>query len=408
MKFGGKSQGLDKPYMPLSREVVMKNLRWFVCMVVVAVMVTPIHALVIRRDQSVEVPTTEVIEDDLIAFGNTVDIKGTVRGNVCAFAQTVNVSGDIGGSLFIGAANANINAKNVQTVWAAGGNVDVAANVARNLMLFGGSLNVNGDAQTGKDLRAYGGNLTVRGIVNGTIKGGVGTFLMAGKSGSIKIKSDKTHIKSTAVITGDFTLESKSEPTIDDGATITGETVVHEVGAEEAKPFFFAVAPILAFLITLIKIVTFIASLVVGILLIAFFRRCVRRVMDTLIREPWKSLGWGFLGIIATPVAVAVLFAILVGYTIGVLGVFIYTAFWYLSSIFVGIVIGEKVIGLFRKDGEISLYLSFIVGMVILFIVGFVPVLNVLVQICTLLFGFGAIILGGWHLLKEMREKELI
>jgi hypothetical protein len=394
--------------MNISKEVVVKNLGLFGCMVVIAVIITPVHALVIRRDQSVEIPATEVIDDDLIAFGNTVDIKGTVTGNVCAFAQTVNVSGDIGGLLFIGAANANINAKNVQTVWAMGGNVDIAANVARNLILLGGSLSVNADAQTGKDLRAYGGNLTVNGVVNGTIKGGVGTFLLAGKSGSIEIKADKTRIKSTAVISGDFHLTSKSKPEIDEGATIRGEMSVREIEPEEAKPFFLAFAPLLAFLAAMIKIIVLISKIIVGILLIALFQKYVRRVMDTLTKQTWKSLGWGFLGVIVVPVAAVVLFVTLIGYPLGVLALFAYSILLYISSIFIGVVVGEKVIQLFRKGGGVSLYFSFIIGMLILFVVSFIPILNFLIRIFVILFGFGATMLATWQLVKDMRKKELV
>ncbi len=397
-----------KPAVSSNREVFMKYLSWIVCIVVFVMLVSPANALIVRRGETVEVAVDEVIDDDLVAFANNVAIKGVVTGNVCAFAQTVNVSGDIGGSLFIGAANSNINARSVQTVWAAGGNLNVSGNVTKNVILAGGSLNIEANAIIGKDLHAYGGNFAADGNVSGAIKGAVGKFVMAGKSSRVKIRADKARIKSTAVISGDFHLTSESKPEIDDGATIGGELSVREIEEEEAKPFFFAVAPLLAFLFGVIKVIIWISKIIVGIMLIALCQKYVRRVMDTFIKQPWKSLGVGFLGFIVIPVAAAVLFATLIGYPLGVLALYIFSILCYVSSIFVAVILGEKVIQIFNKGRDVSLYLSFVVGMFILLVVGFIPVLNFLVRIFVILFGFGMIILATWHLAKDMREKGFV
>ncbi|UCG29371.1 MAG: hypothetical protein JSV53_07565 [candidate division WOR-3 bacterium] len=386
----------------------MKNFSWIVCLLVVAVLASPAHALLVRRGQSVEVSIGEVIEDDLIVFASSVEIKGVVTGNVCAFAQTVNVSGDIGGSLFIGAASSNINASSVQTIWAAGGNLNVSGKVDKNVILAGGSLNVDADAGIGKDLHAYGGNFAVNGEIDGAIKGAVGRFVMAGKSSRVKIRADEARVKSTAVISGDFILTSESQPKIDEGAVITGETTIREIEPEESRQFFFAIAPLFALLFGVIKVIIWVSKIIVGILLIALCRNYVRRVMDTLIKVPWKSLGLGFLGVIVIPVVAVVLFATLIGYPLGLVAVYAYTILLYVSSLFVAVVVGEKVIQLFRKGKEVSLYLSFITGMLILLVVSFIPILNFLVRILVILFGFGSVMLGTWQVLKEMRGKDLI
>jgi hypothetical protein len=130
--------------------------------------------------------------------------------------------------------------------------------------------------------------------------------------------------------------------------------------------------------------------------------------MDTFISKPWLSLGWGFLGFIVIPVAVMILFAVLIGFPIAVFGTYVYTILIYFSSIFVAFVVGEKIIQLFKKEGEISLYVSFIIGIIVLFVLGLIPVLGFIINILVLLFGMGMLLLGSWNLLKEMREKKLI
>ncbi|UCD19413.1 MAG: hypothetical protein JSU64_08375 [candidate division WOR-3 bacterium] len=386
----------------------MKHFSSSMCVLIILVLVVPSSGLVFRRGESVEVAADEVIDDDLIAFGSSVDIKGTVTGNVFVFAPRVDVSGDIGGLLCTGATTANINARSVQTVLVVGGNLRVSGNVRRNVILAGVDLDIDSDAHIGKDLAAYGNLLDVDGEVGGSIKGGVGSFVMAGKSGRVKIKADRTRIKSTAVIAGDFILTSESEPQIDEGATITGEISVREIEPDEKKPFFFAFAPMLAFIYAVAKVIALVGKIIVGILLIALCHAYVRRVMDTLCKAVWKSLGFGFLGIIVIPIIAVILFATLIGYPLGILALFAYAILFYVSSIFVAAVLGEKVIRLFKKGGDVSVYFSFIIGMLILFLVGLIPILNFFVRVFVTLFGFGATMLATWNLAQEMRKKELL
>ncbi len=386
----------------------MKTLRrWTICIFLIAMLVTPGYALVIRSGDEVVIAQDEVIDDDLIVFAQRITINGTVSGDVCAFAQTVTVSGEVGGSLFSGAATITVDAKRVKTVWAAAGNIKISGDVDKNAILAGGSLLIGKDTRIGKDLRAYGGKFTVRGTVDGTITGGVGKFVMAGKSGTVTIAADETEIQAAAEIFGDLIVESEAEPTIIEGATITGETRVEKPTEEEAAAFF-AFAPLLAFFISFIKILIFIAKIIVGIVLIALSKTFVRRIADTLISKPWKSLGWGFLGLIVIPIAAAIFFMILIAFPIAVFGMYVYTILFYLASVFVSLVVGEKVIQLFKKEGEISLYLSFIVGIIVLFVLGLIPILGFIIKLFVILFGAGALLLGTWNLMKESREKKLI
>ena len=372
------------------------------------VFMLPVYALRSRVDESVKVGIDEIIDDDIIMLGQNITVEGTVLGDVYAFGQSVKITGDVGGSVFTGGANVTIDAQSVETVWAAGGSIELLGNVTRNAVLTGGTICVCDAAYIGKDLGVYGGKLSMEGNVVGTLRGSIGKFVLSGKSGRVKVNAEEATLKPSAEILGDFVLTSDNEPVIEEGATIMGEQKVLKPEKKESGQAFAALAPMFAFFFAMIKILVFVAKIIVGILLITLFRRYVRRIMDTLATKTWQSLGWGFLGVIVIPVAIAILFLILVGYPLGIFFTYVYTVLWYLASIFVSLVIGEQVIKLFKKEGDISLYLSFIVGIIILFVIGFIPILNIIVRIFTLLFGFGAVAMGTWFLLKDMREKELL
>ncbi|MGB3340500.1 MAG: hypothetical protein WBB37_03355 [bacterium] len=387
----------------------MKQKNWLVLLISLLLCTTPLFGLVVKSGDDIEIRADEVIDDDIIVLGQNVAIKGTINGNVCAFSQDVEITGDVAGTIFCGGANVNIDAQSVGTIWAGAGNVKINGNIRNNVLVFGGALDIEEDTKIGKDLIIYGGKVKVAGEIAGTVKGGVGTFVMSGKSCCVDIDADKITIKSGALITGDLLVESDQKPIIEDGAEILGETKLKsakEVDVDEKA--IFALAPVIAFFIALFKILVFITKIIVGIVLIAVSRSYVRRLMDTMLSKPWHCLGWGFVGLIVIPVAVIILLSLIIGYPFAILGIYVYTIIFYLASIFAGLVIGEKIIKLFKKEGDVSLYLSFIVGMVVLLVLGFIPILGFIVKIIVLLFGSGMVLLGSWNLIRDIRAKKLI
>jgi len=379
------------------------------CLIIILLLllfVLPAYGLKVRTGQSVGVAEDEVVDDDLVVFAREVNIKGKIVGNVYAFAQRVNIAGEVSGSIFSGAANIDIETRQVNTIVAAGSDIEVSGFITRNVVLFGGLLSINKDAKIEKDLRVYGGQLNVRGVINGEIKGGVDEFNMEGKSGNVNIEAKEVVIMSEAQIAGDLIIKGKKEPVIEDGAKITGKKIF-EPTKREAKAFKGFV-PLIATFVAFMKLIAIIAKIIVGIIIIALSKKFTRRIMDTLITTPWKSLLWGFLGLIAIPVAVVILFIVLIGFPLAIYGLLIYLILFYLCSIFVGLVMGEKIIQLFKKEGAISQYLSFIVGILVLFVLGLIPVFGFIIKIFILLFGAGMLLVGLWNLIKEAKEKELI
>jgi cytoskeletal protein CcmA (bactofilin family) len=384
----------------------VKNIHYIM---LVLLLCLPSYGLVVRTGDDVTIGEGEVVDDDLVVFAQRVNVQGTVRGDIFAFAQNVDIGGTVSGTVFAGAADVEITTERVNSVWAAGSRVEICGRVDHNAIIAGGNLDVCDDARIGKELHAYGGQLDLSGAVAGMTKGGIGTFSMSGSSGGMQLEAGKVTLYSSARVYGDLVVESEEEPDIAEGAVITGETrfEMPEV-SEEVEEAGSALVAAIAFFVAFMRIAIFVAKLVVGIILIAVSYGFVRRMMDTLIEKPWKSLGWGFLGLIVLPVAVVICVVVLIGFPLAVFGIYVYSIITYLASIVVGLVLGEKVIRLFKKKGAISPYLSFIVGIAILFVVSFVPILNVIITLLVMLFGAGALLLGSWQLCKDMRAKKLI
>lgn len=387
----------------------MKKEKRFVLFLLLLICTTPLFGLVVKSGDDIEIKENEVIDDDLIALGQNVTIKGRINGNVCAFSRDVEITGYIAGTIFCGAANVDIDAQSVGTIWAGAGDIEISGDISNNVLVFGGSLDIEEDTKIGKDLVVYGGKVRVAGEIDGSVKGGAGTLVMSGKSCCVDVDADEITIKSGALITGDLIVKSDQKPVIEEGAEILGEMKLKRTEEVEVdKKAVFALAPVIAFFIALFKILVFITKIIVGIVLIALSRIYVRRIMDTMLSKPWHCLGWGFIGLIIIPVAVIILLSLLIGYPFAILGVYVYTIIFYLASIFAALVIGEKIIKLFKKEGDVSLYLSFILGMIVLLVLGFIPILGFIVRIIVLLFGSGMVLFGSWNLVREIKVKKLI
>lgn len=386
----------------------MKHFAWTTAWVMTMLLaVSPVFALTIRSGNNVMIEAGETIDDDVIIVGQSASVQGIVTGDLMAFASDVTVTGTVGGTIIAGAGTVDIDVVGAQSVWIGAGQARLSGNIDKNAVLAGGNLVFGEEGIIGKDLIAYGGKFNVHGSVQGTVKGSVGEFLMNGSSGAVSINAEQASIQSGARVSGDVIIRSETEPFIAEDAVIGGDVQFTQIKDEEKKSAF-ALAPVIAFFITIIKFAVFIAKILVGIVLISISRTYVRRIMNTLTQKPWHSLGWGFIGVIVIPIAIVFLLAILIGYPFAVFGIYVYTILFFLSTIMVGLVLGEQIIRLFKKTGDISMYVSLVLGLVILGIIDFIPVLNFLVKIFVVLFGAGMVLIGTWNLFKDLRTKELI
>ena len=96
---------------------------------------------------------------------------------------------------------------------------------------------------------------------------------------------------------------------------------------------------------------------------------------------------------IVIPVAAAILFVTIVGVPLGIF--LLATFFWilYVSQLSLGIVLGGRIMGMDGKTGW-NLFLAFAAGLLIVYMLTFVPYLRVLIYLASLLFGLGAILMA--------------
>lgn len=245
---------------------------------------------------------------------------------------------------------------------------------------FGDDLTVE-KGETVDDLAVFGGDL----IVKGTVDGDVAVF-----GGDITVHKGGLIDGDAACFGGEITQMA--------GGKISGDKVELNLASGLKNLFHFkylgpiiggGVGSLFAFKL-LAGVSKFFVLLVLGLLLLAFLEKPTFVVKNALFKNPLACLGYGFLAMLAF-VPIIILMAI------SILGIpliplfiliFVFAAFYgaIAFSLFVGEKISQKVMPIK------STALQFVVGLLLLFILGLIPFISFIVCILATMLSLGAVV----------------
>ena len=394
-----------------------------------------------RSGDSVVIGPDEVVDDDLYVTANNVVIDGTIRGDLVAFGQNITVDGTVEGDLIAAGRSVEIRGMVEDDVRIAGQTLLLGegAEVEDDLIAAGFSLQNMPDSAVGgtllyagyqallqgtvdEDISVAANGLELGGEVGGNVDaevdgedGGPPPFLFAQQAAAPTVDSGLT-LTDSAVVGGDLTYESSTEARIDPGAQIEGEVIGEERPAEEEDTYTFADA-------VFDHLRSFVALLLVGLILIWIVPNWVRRRAGTVLDRPLASLGWGVLGLVAflalgvaillSTIVLAVilglltlggLVALIVG--LGLLAeVILALIFWistnYLAQIIVSFLAGLLLVEAIRPGRGRGRVLPLVVGLILYVILRAIPVLGVIVSLAVVLLGLGALFRWVWTKLRR-------
>lgn len=369
-----------------------------------------VHGTQFRGGDNIVVRSDEVIEDDLFAGAQRLTIMGTVDGDLIAGGKSIDVDGEVWGDMIAGAEIISITGRIDDDIRVAARQITNSGTVGSNALCFCQNLRLTGQSEIGRDLTVYAGEVLIEGVIGGKLTGATSSMRIAGRiSGDVEISTGSLLILPSSEIEGDLIYTSSKPAEILEGSQVHGR-VVHRVKEKtpmECKvPGFRQLGKILYRLKWIFKIVHFVALLIVGLIFVALAATLSKDTADTIRNSPWRCLGLGLLALIVVPLAVFIVSLTGIGLPLGIIVIFLYLIFLYLSSIVFSIFIGRSLFGLF--GGDTSSYLALIVGIIILFFLGLIPYVGWVIQFVVLLFGFGAILLTIHRKRKELRKKEMV
>ena len=359
-----------------------------------------------RQGEVVTVAKGEVLNRDLFAFGERVEISGTVNGDVYAFGGTIIVDGIINGDLIAAGGSLNISGVVSQDSRVAGGQITITGKIGRNLTIGAGNVEITDSANIGGSLLAGAGNLNIAGPIEKDIRAGSGSLTISSAvGGDVDAGVDTLRLTSKASVGGNLTYWSDQEASIDGNAKVQGEIVKNTPpktqGPTPEKIFGVAIGAVL-----FLKIISFITTLVLGLLIIRLLPKFSQNVATNIRKKPWASLGVGFLATVLIPIVFVILLVTVIGIPLAIMLLPIYLISLYVVRVFPmlwgGVILSEKL------NWKINAYWSFIAGSFIYFIIQLIPIVGGLVTLFTVLFGLGTLLITKKETYTAARKSSII
>jgi cytoskeletal protein CcmA (bactofilin family) len=353
------------------------------------------QALELRIDRDTRVPAGETIAGSLLITGDEVEVEGTVAGDLVVAAERLTLRGTVEGNLYVFAREADLDGTVAGSVHLVAGRARLAGSVGGSLVAAAENLRLAGSARVARDAAVA----VHEGELDGTIardlvlagdriglRGAIGRDLQV-------LWTRRIELHDGSRVGGDLFVRLPRDGTLERaaGAVVTGEARTERMSrtggylAHYAMPHFYAILAL--------KLA---AAFVFGLLLHAV----APQLFEVELRGGGRfvrSLLYGLVFAVATPIALVVVALTLVGIPAALLGLFLYVTALYVASILVGAAVGHALL----RPGDRSLGTfgrRLLLGLTLVFVASALPFLGPPVGIVVVLLGLGLLVERGQSL----------
>jgi hypothetical protein len=283
----------------------------------------------------------------------------------------------------------------------AGADVEFMGKAQKGFRAFGASVVHSGEVEG--DMTVLGAQVTLAGVYHGRVRAGAADLVLSGTfDHDVAAGAAKITVAPTAVINGNLrytaaTLDRK------EGARILGTIARREF--RERDEWIQKGKKVLSGLWLAYWLLSIPALIIVGGLARYLFPRGTEDVLSRLSQFPWKSIGMGLVFLLAVPAAVMIAMATLVGIPGGIITLMIYALFLYLSRVFVGVWIGRRILGIFKKTWAEAFLGPLILGTLLTSLLLAIPILGWFFWFIFVLLGVGAMWQAVWGEKRRQRQK---
>ena len=345
------------------------------------------HAAELRGGEEVTVRNTETVTDNLYAAGGNAVMSGTVAGDLLTAGGNVLINGSVGQDIFAAGGNINLTGQAGGDIRAAGGTIVLSGSAAGDFVAAGGQIHLVSGSTVNGDVVAAGGRIVVDGTVIGDLRLVGGEVIVNGAiGGNVILEADQVRLGDSAVIAGDLRYKSPRAADIHSAAQIGGtvdfERRAASMDARRTLAAFFGFW-MLARLLMLFA--------AVGALFL-ISRKFVQGTTQEGVDSFFASLLHGFIFLIVVPVAGIILLVTVIGLPLGFLVLLVYAMALILSWIFASLVFGywlERY--LFKQPAAQVSGRTAVLGVMLFWVVGFIPIIGWIVRLVFFLAALGAL-----------------
>lgn len=233
---------------------------------------------------------------------------------------------------------------------------------------------------------------------NASINEGISSDLFAGVS--------KLSLFDKAKIKGNLTYWSDENAYISKGASIEGKIIKQNPPQVQPNKIGLGISNFFKTIFKIVQILDLAITLLVGILLIRFLPVFSKKASDTILEHPKLSALIGFLVLFLTPILSIMLAVTLVGIPIAFFIFMLFLLYILLGKIFISYTIGRKIAHYTNQNLQETW--SFIIGVITLSILAFIPIIGGIISLIALVLGIGGVILVKKEYYINLRAKKLL
>jgi cytoskeletal protein CcmA (bactofilin family) len=288
---------------------------------------------------------------------------------------------------------------------AAGANVEVAGDMKEGLKAFGANVAIPGEVQG--NVIVFGANVVLSGKYHGKVRGAAANLILSGTfEDNVQVGGAKITITPTTIIKGDL-IYSAALLEQQKGSQIMGKVARKglRLREREVEQWWGKGKKVIASVGLFFWILSLPAFLIAGILIHYAFPKKTDAIVTTISASPWKSTGVGFVFLVVVPVGIIISLFTLVGIPTGIIAALLYVIFLYISRIYIGVWIGRKLLGFIKKSFRTSFFWPFLVGTIVITLLGLIPIVGWLFRLFILLISLGAMWRVIWRTILLENEK---
>lgn len=337
------------------------------------------------------VVVSESPESNMYLAGTDVTIAAPLPADVLAAGGTLTIAAPVSGDALLAGGTVTVERPVEGDVRAVGAHVVVTAPVSGDLSVAGGTVIASSNAS---DLRVIGGTVHISGSGGPAVIYGANVRLSGSFAGDVQVvATDHLVLEEGTTIAGALRYDAPQQAAIPATASVAGGVTYTGASSylptvEQAKTFAIAGASVFF-------VVRILAVLIAAALLAGLFPVLTQAVVDrTLSRSPGRFALLALLGfavVFAAPVFIFILLVSFVGMAVAFLLLAAYLLLLMLGYLYAGILAGAALgRGLLKRD-RMTWKLA-LLGMLVLYLIGVVPVLGGLVTFVLFLAATGALV----------------
>ncbi len=369
--------------------------------------VTSVYASAHINDSIYVMASDEVIDDNVYAFAESVDIQGTIKGDLIVAAGIANIKGVVEGDIIIAGGEVTIGGVVGGDIRILAGNLQIDSEISGNVLGASGEVIISDDTVIGHSLTVATGVLRMNGSVAKNILATGGLMNINGNvAGNVMAYTDGDGgiiLGSDSRIGGDVRYASVKQIQRLSGAEVAGVIQkIDNVGKDKRDNKKDLLIGLLIY-----KIFTLLALSVVGFIFIRVFPNISKGFHDKLNSQAGATLLYGFAIFFLIPIAAFLILITIIGIPLTFLTLALFMVSLYISKVVMAIAIGVGVLKKLTKKDDVSIDAGFFTGAILITIISIIPFIGPLLSILIMWWGLGIlfVVIHSAHSGKKDNEK---